>query len=83
MRIYSSGKREETVVLPGSEASVGEGRRWLRKVLVGHARRDDAVLVLSELLTNGVVHSRSAELRASVLVEWDGSIHLKVADQGT
>ncbi|GAA1274389.1 hypothetical protein GCM10009677_29520 [Sphaerisporangium rubeum] len=82
MRIYSSGRREESAVFPGAETSAAEGRRWLRKILGDHPRRDDAVLLLSELLTNAVLHTTSTELHATVLIDWDAVIHLKVADQG-
>src|SRR5690554_5376521 len=43
-----------------AKASVGEARRWLSKVLERHPRRDDAVILLSEAVTNSVVHTRSA-----------------------
>lgn len=83
MRIYSSGRREESAVFPSTETSAAEGRRWLGKILTDHPRRDDAVLLLSELLTNAILHTASTELHATVLIDWDTAIHLKVADQGS
>ncbi|MEU9885332.1 ATP-binding protein [Sphaerisporangium sp. NPDC051011] len=83
MRIYSYDGRQESAVFPGTEASVGEARRWLRKVLADHARRDDATLLLSELFANAVTHAASPEIAVGVLVEWDGTVQVKVTDQGT
>ncbi|WP_279340510.1 ATP-binding protein [Sphaerisporangium perillae] len=82
MRIYSYDGRQESGVFPGTESSVGEARRWLRKVLDAHPRRDDATLLLSEVFTNAVTHAGSSEVRVVVLVEWDGTVQVKVADQG-
>ena len=47
------------VVLPGRpEASVG-AREFARKALAGYPAADDAVLALSELVSNAVLHSKS------------------------
>jgi serine/threonine-protein kinase RsbW len=66
-------------------AQVGEARRFLAAILDDRANADDAVICLSELATNAVVHSSSgrpggsytvgAELRSSRL-------RVEVRDQG-
>ncbi|MEU8270029.1 ATP-binding protein [Sphaerisporangium sp. NPDC049002] len=65
------------------EASVGEARRWLGKILGDHPCRDDAVLLLSEIFTNAVRHAASLEIRVALLVGWDGSVQVTVADEGS
>jgi serine/threonine-protein kinase RsbW len=44
---------------PGVPAQVGEARRFLAAILDGRASLDDALLCLSELATNAVIHSNS------------------------
>jgi serine/threonine-protein kinase RsbW len=44
---------------PAVPAQVGEARRFLAAILDGRASLDDALLCLSELATNAVIHSRS------------------------
>ncbi|MEU9889114.1 ATP-binding protein [Sphaerisporangium sp. NPDC051011] len=82
MRIYSYDGQQESAVFPGNEASVGEARRWLGKILGDHPRRDDAVLLLSEIFTNAVAYTRSPEIPVTVLIEWDRTVQVKVTDQG-
>ncbi|GII84878.1 hypothetical protein Ssi03_28680 [Sphaerisporangium siamense] len=82
MRIYSYDGRQESAVFPGREVSAGEARRWLRKILADHPRRDDAVLLFSEIFTNAVAHTASPRIPVTVLVEWDGTVQVKVTDQG-
>ncbi|MFC4535011.1 ATP-binding protein [Sphaerisporangium dianthi] len=83
MRIYSYDGREESAVFPSTEASVGEARRWSRKILGDHPRLDDAVLLLSEIFTNAVTHAASPEIHVTVLTGWDRSVEVKVTDRGT
>ncbi|WP_181871290.1 ATP-binding protein [Sphaerisporangium album] len=82
MRIYSHDGQQENAVFAGDEASVGKARRWLRKILGDHPRRDDALLLLSEIFTNAVAHTASPEIPVTVLVEWDGTVQVKVTDRG-
>ncbi|GII78101.1 hypothetical protein Sru01_30830 [Sphaerisporangium rufum] len=82
MRIYSDDRRRESAVFPGEVASAGEARRWLRKVLADHPRRDDAVLLLSEIFTNAVTYTDSPQIPVTVLVGWDRTVEVKVTDQG-
>ncbi|MFC4589115.1 ATP-binding protein [Sphaerisporangium corydalis] len=62
-------QRTETAVLPATEASVGEARRWLSKILDNHPRSDDAVLLLSEAATNSVLHTGSPHISITVTIE--------------
>lgn len=70
-------------VFAAEGAAVGEARRWLRRVLDGHPRRDDAVLLLSEAFTNAVVHTRSRQVGVTVLPGEGGVVAVQVADQGS
>jgi anti-sigma regulatory factor (Ser/Thr protein kinase) len=72
----------EKAVFPATEAAVGEARRWMRKILHGHPRCDDAVLLLSEAFTNSVVHTRSPVIGTVVLMEEDGCVQIEVIDDG-
>lgn len=56
---------KETVVLQASPLSVAEGRRFIGDRVTG-ARSDDARLVVSELITNALIHSRGALRLTSV-----------------
>ncbi len=72
----------EKAVFPATETAVGEARRWLRKILDGRPRCDDAVLLLSEAMTNSVVHTRSQVIGVVVLIEDDGCVQIEVIDDG-
>jgi len=63
--------------------SVGEARRWLRKVLDRHPRRDDAVILLSEAMTNSVIHTRSTAIEVTVHTDVDGRLLITVTDEGS
>jgi anti-sigma regulatory factor (Ser/Thr protein kinase) len=65
-----------------TEAAVIEARRWLRGVLAGHPRCDDAVLLLSETFTNAVVHTRSDAIGVVVLAGGGGLVQVEVVDRG-
>ncbi|GGM61755.1 hypothetical protein GCM10010106_04720 [Thermopolyspora flexuosa] len=75
--------RPESRIFSADRATVGEARRWLRLVLDGHPRLDDAVLLLSEVFTNAVVHTRSGRVEVTVLPDEDGTVTIQVADQGS
>ena len=45
---------------PATAAQVREARRFLTGILDGHPATDDAILCLSELVTNATIHSHSA-----------------------
>ncbi|GAA1273263.1 hypothetical protein GCM10009677_28020 [Sphaerisporangium rubeum] len=65
-----------------TEGAVAEARRWLREVLAGHPRCDDAVLLLSETFTNAVVHTRSDAVGVVVLAGDGGQVQVEVVDGG-
>jgi anti-sigma regulatory factor (Ser/Thr protein kinase) len=67
---------------PATGESVGAARRWLRGILDGHPRCDDAVLLLSEAVANSIVHTRSAAIGAVVLVERRNRLQIEVIDEG-
>ncbi len=45
---------------PATPDQAGQARRFLAAILDGHPA-DDAILCLSELVTNATIHSRSAQ----------------------
>ncbi|MEU8056038.1 ATP-binding protein [Microbispora bryophytorum] len=76
--------------LPGRAASVGEARAWARRLLAGEVAEelaDDAVLLLSELVTNSIVHSDSGRnpdgLVTVVLATGGGVTHCEMIDDGS
>ncbi|GAA3111575.1 ATP-binding protein [Streptosporangium carneum] len=76
------------VALPGEVASVPVARRYVRDLLeaVGHARNDDALLLVTELVTNAVRHSHSGRPGGRVTVSvatHHGTLHIDVADAGS
>ncbi|WP_181871241.1 ATP-binding protein [Sphaerisporangium album] len=74
--------RTETVTFPATGPSVGEARRWLSKLLDGHPRHDDAVLLLSEAVTNSLVHTDSPTVGVTVAIEQTGDVRIEIADEG-
>ncbi len=72
-------------VLPATAAQVREARRFLADVLDGCPEADDAVLCLSELVTNATVHSDSRRPGGHVTVRatLNGcSLRVEVRDEG-
>lgn len=70
-------------VFPPEPVSASRARRFVRTCLVGRAsdeRIDAAVLLVSELVTNAVVHTGSA-VGVAVLVD-GGSVRVEVTDGG-
>jgi serine/threonine-protein kinase RsbW len=72
-------------VFPAGAGQVREARRFLAGVLDGCPATDDALLCVSELVTNAVRHSRSARpggrfaVRATARA---GSLRVEVEDEG-
>jgi anti-sigma regulatory factor (Ser/Thr protein kinase) len=65
-----------TATFPTTAESVADARRWLTDVLdPAHPVCDDAVLLLSEVVTNGVVHSAGGKIEVSV---FGGNEHLRI-----
>jgi serine/threonine-protein kinase RsbW len=70
---------------PATAAQAGAARRFLAAILDGSPVTADAVLCLSELATNAIVHSDSGRPGGSftVAVRLDGGrVWVKVHDQG-
>lgn len=71
-------------VFPAIPKQAGEARRFLATILDGR-RADDAVLCLSELVTNACLHSRSRRQGGclTVRVQLHGDqVRVEVCDQG-
>ena len=76
-----------SLTVPGRPERVAEVRRFVRRV-VGDASPmvDTAVLLVSELATNAVVHSASGQPGGSATVlitEIGGGVRVEVADEGS
>ncbi|MER7207480.1 ATP-binding protein [Streptosporangium sp. NPDC000239] len=76
------------VALPGEISSVPAARRHVRELLdsVGHTDNDDALLLVTEIVSNAVRHSRSGRPGGRVTVSvaaHDGTIHIDVTDGGS
>ncbi|MFC7381468.1 ATP-binding protein [Sphaerisporangium rhizosphaerae] len=72
----------ERAAFSAAEGSVPEARKWAAKVLEGHPRRDDALLLLSETFTNAVVHTRSTVIGVVLLGEEDQRLQVEVVSEG-
>jgi anti-sigma regulatory factor (Ser/Thr protein kinase) len=73
-------------VFPGTPQQVGAARRFVAALLDGSPYRDDAVLVVSELVTNALLHSRSGNPGGLVAVQvtrWRLGVRIAVTDQGS
>jgi serine/threonine-protein kinase RsbW len=70
---------------PATPQQVGEARRFLAGILDGRSAADDAVLCLSELASNAVLHSRSAIPGAQFTVRAtlkNAQLRVEVSDDG-
>lgn len=71
---------------PGTPENVGAARRLVTSLLAGSPLRDDAVLAVSELFTNAIVHTESGEPGGQAVVHvglWQAGTRIAVTDQGT
>jgi serine/threonine-protein kinase RsbW len=73
-----------TATFPGNPESVRAARRFVATETAGHPCLDDALLVISELATNAVRHTRSGQGGSyDVLVTVAAaSVRIEVMDQG-
>jgi anti-sigma regulatory factor (Ser/Thr protein kinase) len=75
----------ETIVLPGLPSMVPVARHAVRVILEDSPRRDDAELIVSELASNVVLHSRSrcdgGQFRLLVDLK-PGWARVEVSDEG-
>ncbi|MCF2539032.1 ATP-binding protein [Streptomyces nigra] len=70
---------------PGVAEEVAQARHFVAALLDGHGPLDDAVLVVSELATNAVRHSRSGAPGGWFLVVvcfGDDLVRIEVVDEG-
>jgi len=74
-----------TRAFPAVAGEVGQARRFLAGLLDGCPARDDALVCLSELATNAVLHSRSGlpggTFRVHATVH-GGRVRVEVEDEG-
>jgi anti-sigma regulatory factor (Ser/Thr protein kinase) len=72
-------------MFPADASQVGAARAFLATILAGDPAADDAVLCLSELASNAIVHSRSREPGGSFTVRahrHHRRLRVEVTDQG-
>ena len=84
--IRDDGDRARTTCVLGREAeSVADARSWLSSFLrdqhVGQAASSDAVLVISELVTNALRHGLGEIVARTALTD-GGVLYLSVTDSG-
>ncbi|MFI0411103.1 ATP-binding protein [Actinomadura sp. 3N508] len=75
-----------TCVIPSTPQNVVNGRRWLLgrlEPILGekHSACDDSVLLLSETLTNAIVHGSGATVEVDAYVD-TANIRIEVTDEG-
>jgi anti-sigma regulatory factor (Ser/Thr protein kinase) len=71
---------------PGTPQQVGAARRFAASLLDGSPFCDDAVLVISELFTNALLHTDSGKPGGLVIVQvsrWLLGVRVAVTDQGS
>jgi anti-sigma regulatory factor (Ser/Thr protein kinase) len=80
------GRPPLTLDLPAHAAAPGVARAWLHTIAATTALPaglvSDATLVLSELVTNAVIHA-ATDVHVSIELHDDTGIHLEVGDDGT
>jgi anti-sigma regulatory factor (Ser/Thr protein kinase) len=74
--------------MPGGDDAPVRARRWARSQLEGHvpaSTASDAALLVSELVTNSVVHANVGPLGALTVevTRLDGRLRIAVADPGS
>lgn len=70
---------------PGTPEEVARARRWTRDILHDLPCVDDAVLIVSELVTNAITHTASGHADGRfhiVLARSDTALALSVTDRG-
>jgi anti-sigma regulatory factor (Ser/Thr protein kinase) len=76
----------EAFNLAARSTSAAEARHrtlaWLLRHSIDQEATEAAVLIISELVTNAVVHSGSSVVGCALRID-SGSLHIEVTDQGT
>jgi anti-sigma regulatory factor (Ser/Thr protein kinase) len=76
----------EAFNLAARSTSAAEARHrtlsWLLRHSIGQEAAETAVLIISELVTNAVVHSGSSVIGCALRLD-SGSLYIEVTDQGT
>ena len=70
---------------PGTAVQVSAARHFVADLLRGSLLRDDAVMVVSELFTNAILHTDSGKPGGLITVQisrWRGGVRIAVTDQG-
>lgn len=75
----------ERRVFPGRDDQVAEARRFVRRALDGYPVVDDAVLCVSELATNTLLHTASGNGGQFEIIVWrsESSVRIAVSDNGS
>jgi anti-sigma regulatory factor (Ser/Thr protein kinase) len=83
MHEYTSTPRIWGLTCPGFPEEISRARRWTLDILADCPRGDDAVLIVSELATNALVHTTSAANVFHVaLIRSPHALMIAVTDQG-
>ncbi|MGI8336791.1 ATP-binding protein [Actinomadura scrupuli] len=85
MTDQTNGKLILMLMFPGLDAHVPAVRGYLRAVFRDHSRLDDLLLLLTELLTNALRHTRSGGKDGMVtlaVLDTGAAARLEVIDQG-
>lgn len=73
------------ITMPGTAASIGAARAFVADHLNGHPRADEIALMVSEVATNAVRHTRSGRPDGTYQVMLSigvGTVRVEVTDQG-
>jgi anti-sigma regulatory factor (Ser/Thr protein kinase) len=82
MRTEPCAQLLESTVFPGAPESARAARRWLRGLLRHHPRGDTAELLLSELVSNALVHTTSTAITVTMVATRGGAVRIEVIDEG-
>jgi serine/threonine-protein kinase RsbW len=83
---HAAGRPSWARAFPGTPGQASPARRFVAGLLEGSSFRDDAVVVLSELFTNAVLHTASGNPGGLVIVQvsrWRQGVRIAVTDQGS
>jgi serine/threonine-protein kinase RsbW len=83
MQQLTAGTREWAGTFTGTPRQVADARHAVAGMLAGCPRADDAILIVSELASNAVVHSGSRNQSFTVRAEIQpGHLRIEVEDLG-